>query len=111
MTLTELIEHQELRITPLTGPFHRSVEGGYASDLLSDVLANARPGNLWVTIQTSRNVAAVAALQDLSAVLIVNGRQPQDDLLDLARDEQMTVLISPLSAFEIVGRLHALGIR
>lgn len=111
MILTELLEHPELRITPLTGPFQRPVAGGYVSDLLSDVLANARPGNLWVTIQVNRNVAAVASLQELSAVLIANDRQPQEDLLDLARDQGLTVMRTPLTTYEVVGRLYALGVR
>ena len=111
MTLAELLQHQELQITSLTGPFPRTIEGGYASDLLSDVLCNARPGSLWVTLQTNRNVAAVGSLQELAAVLITNGRQPQEDLLDLARDEKVNILTTPLSTYEVVGQLYALGIR
>lgn len=111
MTLAELLQLPELQITALTGPFPRTIERGYASDLLSDVLCNAPPGSLWVTLQTNRNVAAVASLQELGGVLITNGRQPQEDLLDLARDEQITILSTPLSTYEVVGRLFQLGIR
>jgi hypothetical protein len=111
MTLTELIQHPELRITPLTGPFDRPISGGYASDLLSDVLANARPGGLWMTLQTNRNVAAVAGLQELAGVLITSGRQPQEDLLEVARDQRVNVLSTPLSTYEVAGRLYALGVR
>jgi len=75
------------------------------------VLCNARPGSLWVTLQTNRNVAAVASLQELAAVLITNGRQPQEDLLDLARDEKVNVLSTPLSTYQVVGRLYELGLR
>jgi predicted transcriptional regulator len=64
-----------------------------------------------VTLQTDRNVAAVGSLQELAAVLIPNGRQPQEDLLDLARDEKVNILSTPLSTYEVVGRLYALSIR
>jgi hypothetical protein len=29
----------------------RTVEGGYVSDLLSDVIAGAKEGDLWLTLQ------------------------------------------------------------
>jgi len=37
--------------------------GGYVSDLLSDVMANAKAGDLWVTLQTHQNIVAVASLK------------------------------------------------
>ena len=36
------------------------IRGGYASDLISDVIANAQEGDLWVTLQTHQNTVAVA---------------------------------------------------
>lgn len=49
--------------------------------------------------------------KELAAVLIAGGRQPQEDLLDLAHDEKVNVLSTPLSTYEVVGRLYELGIR
>ncbi|HEX2998950.1 MAG TPA: serine kinase, partial [Armatimonadota bacterium] len=61
MQLSQVVETLKLRaLTPLS---ESEVSGGYASDLLSDVLANGQEGDLWITIQAHRNVAAVAGLK------------------------------------------------
>ena len=62
---------------PLTDLAEAEVTGCYISDLLSDVLANAQPGVLWVTIQTHRNVVSVASMKDIAAVLFTCGRKPE----------------------------------
>jgi hypothetical protein len=87
------------------------VKGGYASDLLSDVMANAKEGYLWVTLQTHVNILAVAKLKDLAAILLVNNRKPDPDTLEKAEQEKIVLLESPLSTFELVGRLYEMGLR
>jgi predicted transcriptional regulator len=111
MTLREVVESSRLEI--LAGPegLDKEVTGGYASDLLSDVIANSRAGNLWVTMQTHRNIIAVATLKELAAVVLVNGRTPDPETLEKAREERAVLLGSRLPAFELVGRLYGMGIR
>ncbi len=89
----------------------RGVLGGYAGDLLSDVMANAREGDIWVTIQKHVNVVAVAQLQGLAGIVLVNGRQPEPDMLKRAEEEHIPVISTPLQAFEVAGILHSLGVR
>lgn len=109
MTLGELAEALGLEIQA-AGDLNREVRAGYVADLLSDVLAHAPPGSIWITLQTHANVAAVAALKEL-AVIVVNGRKPDQDMLERAREHQVTVLCTSLPAFEIAGRLYAMGLR
>lgn len=87
------------------------VKGGYASDLLSDVIANSKEGYLWVTLQTHANILAVAKLKDLAAILLVNSRKPDADTLEKAEKQGIVLLESELSTFELVGRLYEMGIR
>jgi hypothetical protein len=87
------------------------VEGGYASDMLSDVIANAREGYLWVTLQTHANILAVAKLKDIAAIVLVNNRKPDQDTLEKAEKEKIVVLESDLSAFELAGKLYEMGVR
>ena len=47
------------------------IGGGYTSDLLSDVMGHASAGNVWITLQTHKNVLAIASLKELAAVVIV----------------------------------------
>ncbi len=84
------------------------VTGGYAGDLLSEVMANGNPGQLWVTRQVHQNIVAVAVLKELSAVVIIQGAQPDQDTLIKAEKEGLAILSSPLPAFEVIGRIYAL---
>ncbi len=86
----------------------REVIGGYTSDLLSDVMGHARSGEVWITLQTHKNVAAIASLKELSAIILVKGLTPDDDMLSQASAEGIPVLGSACGSFEISGKLYQL---
>lgn len=109
MTVSDIIK--ELNLTPLTGPFERKVKGGYASDLVSDVLANGKEGDVWVTIQIHQNIVAVASLNEVAAVIISGGRKPEESTITGAIREKVTILSTPMSTYEVVGKLYALDVR
>ena len=89
----------------------REVSEGYCGDLLSDVIANSKKGDLWITIQSHQNILAVAALKDLAAVVLVNGRRPDDDTKIKADEEGIPLLLSPMSSYQLAGRLYEAGLR
>ena len=109
MTVAQLAS--KLGLQAVTTLHDREVEGAIASDLLSDILANAGPGYVWVTIQTHRNVAAVASAQSLAAVIVTAERQPAADLIALAEAEQVAILVSDESTYTVCGRLYEAGVR
>ena len=89
----------------------RQVCFGYASDLLSDVMANSREGDLWVTLQKHVNVVAVAQLKGLAGIILVNGRRPEPETAARAEEERIPIISTELPAFDVAGILHGLGIR
>lgn len=99
-----------LEATLLTGrhTLQRQVNGAYCGDLLSDVLARALPGNLWITIHRHRNIVAVATLVNLSGIIITGNRAPEPDALESAEKECIPLLTTPLNNFETSGKLHDL---
>jgi hypothetical protein len=84
---------------------------GYASDLLSDVLANAPVGGVLVTLQVHLNVIAVVSHAGLSAVIFSSGRVPDDDTIERAAEEGLSLYATPADTFDVVGRLYSLGIK
>ena len=88
----------------------REIQGGYASDLLSDVMGNSREGDIWVTLQKHVNIVAVAQLNGLAAIVLVNGRQPEPDTLAKAEENGIPIISTPLQAFDVIGILFGLGI-
>ena len=108
MKLKEIIEKLQLKV--LEGQEYLDVEvtGGYTSDLLSDVIANSKEGNLWITLQIHQNTIAVAKLKDLAGIIIVNNRKPDEEALSKAKEENVPLLCSEEMAFEISGKLYKL---
>jgi hypothetical protein len=110
-TLKDLVEALDLRpLTPLLED-DAEVTGGYASDLLSDVLAHAPEGGVLVTLQVHLNVIAVASHAGLRAVIFSCGRVPDEDILQRAAAEGLSLFGSKADTFELVGRLYELGLR
>ena len=87
------------------------VRGAYASDLLSDVMANAQDGDLWITLQKHVNIVAVAQLKNLSAIVLIGGRQPNADTLARAAEHRIPMVTTTRPAFDVAGRLYQLGVR
>ena len=108
MKLREIIEKLQLRVLVGQDQLDIEVTGGYTSDLLSDVMANSRAKNLWITLQTHENIVAVAKLKDLAGIVVINNRQPDEAALQRAKDEQVILLASGESAFNLTGKLYAL---
>ncbi|RPI30829.1 MAG: serine kinase [Chloroflexota bacterium] len=112
MNLQEIID--KLELTVLTEPYDFSQVDpsfGYTSDLLSCVMAGARNHGLWLTLQSHINIVAVAALLELSAVIITEGALPDSSTIAKANDQSVTLLSTPLPTFAIAGKLWEMGFR
>ena len=120
--LAQILELEEL--TPATaayaddatedvggGPADADITRAYASDLLSDVLANAPTGGILLTLQVHLNVIAVASHAGLRAVIFSSGRRPDDDVIARAAEEGLALYGSRADTFELAGRLYELGLR
>ncbi len=83
---------------------------GYACDLLSWVMAHGEEGMAWVTVQTHMNVIAVASLAEMACVVLPEGITMDAEILAKANAEGLCVLSSPMTAYEICGKLFACGI-
>jgi hypothetical protein len=110
MKLKDLAGHLEWEIMTRNVPQETDIKTGYASDLLSDVLANSIEGDLWVTRQTHLNIVAIAVMRDLAGVLLANGVKPDPDTIAKAVEKSVPIFRTPLPTFEVVGRLYQLGI-
>ena len=110
MKLAKLIEELALTVKTAQGGLDREVKGGYASDLLSDVMANSQEGDVWVTIQAHPNIVAVATLRDLAGIILANGRQPDAETVQRAKEEGVPIMCTSLPTYQVVGKLYHLGI-
>lgn len=110
MTLREIVGKLQLTVKAGAGLLDREVKGGYVSDLMSDVMANAREGDLWITLQVHQNIVAVAVMKSIAGIVLINNRSPDAVTIQKAEAEGTPILTTQMSAFETAGRLFALGI-
>ena len=110
MTIAELIPLIEAENQIANADLNKEISCGYTCDLLSWVMAHGDEGMAWVTVQTNMNVIAVALLSDMACVILPENIQMEKESLDKAAAEGLCVLKSPLTGYEICGRLHAAGI-
>jgi len=108
MTVKELIEKMNLTVFCGEDNLNTEINGGYVSDLLSDVMGFAQEGQAWVTLQTHKNVIAIASLKELACVILVKGSKPDDDMLEQAREEDIPVLGTPEQTYETAGQIYQL---
>jgi predicted transcriptional regulator len=110
VTVFDIVKIFELQVRAGKDQLQEEVTGGYAGDLLSDVIAHSRKGNIWVTIQTHPNIVAVATMKEIVGIILTGGREPDADTVQKAEEEGIPLLVSPLFTFELVGRLYQVGI-
>ncbi|MDP4208965.1 MAG: serine kinase [Bacteroidota bacterium] len=108
MNVSQLVETLNLTIFSGSRGLNKPIAGGYTSDLLSDVMGNAEEGDVWITLQTHKNVMAIAQLKDLAAVVLVKGLKPDADTLVQSEAEGIPLLGTNEPAFDITGKLYKL---
>lgn len=111
MQVSEVIKALDLKIVTEGVADNANVVGGYASDLLSNVMGQAEPGMIWVTMQGHQNIVAVASLIGLSAVIVADDAPIEEYTIKKALQNDVLILSTSLPAYDVVGKLYELGIR
>lgn len=108
MLVSDLVKALDLTVFSGAEGLNRPVEGGYVSDLLSDVMGFGDAGDVWVTLQNHKNVMAIASLKDMAAIVLVKGIKPEEDTMEQSEEEQIPILGTDKTTFEIVGQIYEL---
>ena len=99
MTVSEMIEKLGLEVFNLSDG-GAVIEGYCASDLFSYVISKVKEKCCWLTIMSNVNITAVAKLSEMSAVVLCDGVRPDENLINKARQQEITILGSKLPIFE-----------
>ena len=112
MNLQQIIDQLDLTVLTESRDFMSiTPTGGYSSDLLSCVMAGAKKGFIWITLQAHLNIVAVAALNEVAAIIITEDARPDEASITKANQQGVILLSTSRSTYEINGKLWAMGIR
>ena len=106
-----IVDAMALKVLAGGANLGQPVRGGYASDLLSCVMAEAKSGYIWVTMQGHPNVMAVASLLDLSAVVVSENSPVEAVTIQRAEEKGIPLLVTEHDTFTTVAKLAELGIK
>ena len=109
MKLQKIIDKLALKV--LTAFEDKDITGVFISDMLSDVMSNAQSGNLWITVQSHKNIVSAANLIDISAVIVTYNKPVPEDTIELANRYHVIILSSPLKTFELASKLVEAGMK
>ncbi len=110
MKISEVIEKLSFEAVVLSDP-DAEVNGCYVGDLLSWVMGRAEADNLWITIMTNINTVAVASLSGVAAIVIAEGLDVPENVIDAATTQGINIVKSQKPIFETsvdVGRLFGI---
>jgi hypothetical protein len=108
VNIESLVKALSLKVRSAEDNLKKDISGGYTGDLLSDVMANSHEGDIWITRQVHQNIVAVASLKDHAGIILVNSCEPAADTLEKAIGENIPIMISDLSAFELSAKIYNL---
>ena len=89
----------------------REVSSGFASDMMSDVLAYAKEGLVLLTGLVNPQTIRTALMLDMKCVIFVRAKKLTDEVVELAKESGIVVLATDLRMFETCGKLYAHGLK
>lgn len=110
MTLSEVKKILDADV--IVGEEHLDLEvkTAFGADLMSDVLAFAKAGSILLTGLTNSQVIRTANILDIAAIILVRGKKPSAETINLAKELKIPLLTTKYILFETAGRLYAKGI-
>lgn len=83
---------------------------GFGSDLMSDVLAYVKGRTLLLTGLINNQVIRTAEMADLNAIVFVRGKKPEQELIDLAIENSMVLMLTTDTLYTAAGKLFSKGL-
>lgn len=80
------------------------------SDMMSDVLAFVKDQSVLLTGLCNPQVVRTAEMMDMVCICFVRGKQPDENVIELARERNIVLLATPLRMFPACGILYENGL-
>jgi predicted transcriptional regulator len=110
MNVEQLVNIVNGKVINPSANLEREIKGGFGGDLMSDVLATIQPEAVLLTGLCNPQVVRTAQVADVAAIVLVRGKCPQKETIDLAELERIPLISSPYGMYEICGRLFKAGL-
>ncbi|MCL2222059.1 MAG: DRTGG domain-containing protein [Oscillospiraceae bacterium] len=106
MTVNEL--EKSLTLKKLSEGENREITSCYISDMLSRVMGGLNAGDVWITVQTSLNMVAVATLAEASCIILPEKLTASQEVTDRATEENITIFSADEDAYALAKKISKL---
>jgi len=111
MLLKEIANLIECNVLTSGEGLEKEYSHAFGSDLMSDVLAYVEDDTILLTGLINHQVIRTAEMLDLRAIVFVRGKVPSDDVIELAKEQEIVLLTTNHSMYTAAGILYTNGIR
>jgi len=110
MKLTEIINLIDGELLTHEDAYKKEITGAMGADLMSDVLASIKPEAALLTGLCNPQVVRTALIADIRAIIFVRGKNPDQETIKIADEENIPLITTKLGMFEACGVLHQAGL-
>ena len=109
ITIRDIVKTLDARVLCGDEVLDREVGVVIASDLVSDILCCRDEGPFLITGLAKIQILRAAEMLDLVGICFVRGKQPDQAVVDYAREMDLPVLSTPKTMYETSGLIYRLG--
>lgn len=110
MTLKEIVNLLDAEVCVGESRLDEDVTKAFASDLMSDVLT-LKDTPILITGLCNVQTIRTCDMAGLDVAVIVRNKKPTEDMIELAEENDMTLIACPYSLFKACGLLFDAGIK
>lgn len=88
----------------------KEIAGAMGADLMSDVLSSIKPEAVLLTGLCNPQVVRTALIADIHAIVFIRGKNPAQETIDLANEENIPLITTALGLYDACGTLFQAGL-
>lgn len=111
MTIKEITERVNGQVRCCDDKLSTIIEYAFASDLMSDVLTIEKEKMVLITGLANLQAIRTSEMSDISCIIFARDKKVSNEILLLAKENDIVIIESPYSVFRISGELYKAGIK
>jgi predicted transcriptional regulator len=111
MKLITILEALEAEVLTENTDLEKEISCAFGSDLISDILMCTKEPTLLLTGLTNPQIIRLSDMIDLLGILFVRGKRPPKEIIDMANERELPLLLTAFTLYKTSGILYNLGLR
>ena len=111
MKISEIRDLLDAKVMTGEDALEHDVASACCSDMMSDVLAYVKEQAVLLSGLVNPQVGRTAEMMDMQCIVFVRGKQPDQGIIDLAKDRDIVLMSTKQAMFASCGMLYEKGLR